>query len=289
MPELKQSTVDAIGSLAKPFESLDEFILRLAEEHRARSNNGNAMPGEVGAHPGGVRSFPPTGLPDVSHTKLVKSAFAGKDYTDVSWNEFVRLCHEVAFAACGKDYDELRSVTTANIVKGQKTDDGYKPIGQSFSLQGVAANDALRIVIALARKLSVPIEVMFDWRAKDGAAYPGETGRIVWKPTIARPTPYWSAREFKQSDLLAWHKVQDEFERHYMRIFAQTWSADRRGDMLLVMTSDNDRGVDTLYMRLPATENPYKGFTPMPNTRLPRDPSLLVGDQIGYDELFKKA
>jgi hypothetical protein len=29
MPEIKQSTVDAIAPLARPFETLDDFILRL--------------------------------------------------------------------------------------------------------------------------------------------------------------------------------------------------------------------------------------------------------------------
>lgn len=46
----------------------------------------------------------------------------------------------------------------------------------------MTANDALRIVLSIAKKLALPVEVVFDWRLKEGALHPGETGMVVWNP-----------------------------------------------------------------------------------------------------------
>ena len=69
-------------------------------------------------------------------------------------------------------------------VKGTKTDEGFCPIGdRGFSVQGVDAQDAWRIVFGLAKKLSVGTKVTFEWREREGAAFPGRTGVLKWNPT----------------------------------------------------------------------------------------------------------
>jgi hypothetical protein len=150
-------------------------------QHQYGPTTNRATPSEGEARPG-VRNYDPMALPDITHTKLVKAMFGGEELPNPKWNELMRRAHEIAFESCGRSYEKLRLLTTANIVKGEKTDDGYKPLGRSFSLQAVAANDALRIVLGIARKLSLPVEVIFDWRVKEGAAHPGETGRVAWEP-----------------------------------------------------------------------------------------------------------
>ena len=187
MPEIKQSTVDALATLARPFEALDEFVLRLATFYQERNGSaepsGYAKPGETGAHPAGVRNLNPNSPPDIRHTKLVKAVFGDQELPNPKWNDLVRHAHEVAFEATDRSFDKLRTVTAANIHKGKKTVDGYSPVGDlGFSLQGVAANDALRITLGIARKLNIRVEVVFDWRDKEGAAYPGQTGRVAWTP-----------------------------------------------------------------------------------------------------------
>jgi hypothetical protein len=99
------------------------------------------------------------------------------------WNDLLRRAHEIAFERVGRDFDKLRSVTTANLYRGNKSTDGYAPLGNlGFSIQGVTANDALRIVLSIAKKLALPVEVAFDWRLKEGALHPGEAGMVVWIP-----------------------------------------------------------------------------------------------------------
>jgi len=40
--------------------------------------------------------------------------------------------------------------------------------------------------VGTGQQLGLPVEVMFLWRHKDKAAFPGETGRLVVAPTAHR-------------------------------------------------------------------------------------------------------
>jgi hypothetical protein len=62
---------------------------------------------------------------------------------------------------------------------------------------------------------------------------------------------------------------------------------NNRQEMMLVISKH--RGGDvTLFMALPDGATRYEGFEPAQLSDIPPNPSLLVGDQIGYDELFVK-
>lgn len=47
-------------------------------------------------------------------------------------------------------------------------------------MQGVDAHDAWRITYGVVRNPSMPVEVVFHWRDKEGAALPGEIGAVEW-------------------------------------------------------------------------------------------------------------
>jgi hypothetical protein len=191
MPEIKESTLRLLQQYAIPLEdTVDTVIERMVAFYAQHNGNGangrrlrtDALP-TTDATPTGVREFDPSSLPDVTHTKLMKGVIGTAQLPNPKWNDLLRRAHEIAFDKVGRDFDRLRSVTTANLHKGSKSADGYAPLGNlGFSIQGVAANDALRIVLGIAKKLALPLEVVFDWRLKEGALHPGETGRIIWKP-----------------------------------------------------------------------------------------------------------
>jgi hypothetical protein len=83
------------------------------------------------------------------------------------------------------NYEKLEEKTIARIHKGAKTDDGFQPLGNlGFSIQGVAANDAWKAVLHLARALGCSVEVEFEWRSKEDAQHPGRRGRLAWNPTV---------------------------------------------------------------------------------------------------------
>jgi hypothetical protein len=186
MAEIKESTLRLLQQHAIPLEdTVDTVIERMVAFYvQHKGPNGQSLTVET---PPGVQEFDPSSPPDVTHTKLMKAAIGTARLPNPKWNDLLRRAHEIAFDRVGRDFDKLRSVTTANLYKGNKSADGYAPLGNlGFSIQGVAANDALRIVLAIAKKLALPMEVVFDWRLKEGALRPGETGRIIWLPSTGR-------------------------------------------------------------------------------------------------------
>src|SRR6476619_7525322 len=75
----------------------------------------------------------------------------------------------------------MRLSTIHPVQKGSKTDEGFQPLGNlGFSIQGVAANDAWKAVLHLARALGCAVE--FEGCAKEDAQHPGCRGRLAWSP-----------------------------------------------------------------------------------------------------------
>lgn len=79
--------------------------------------------------------------------------------------------------------DELRKQTLSHVVKGEKSDCGFRYIPEAnISVQGVDANLAWRNTFHLVEKLKVSIEIYIEWRNKEEAAFPGEKGKLIWMP-----------------------------------------------------------------------------------------------------------
>ena len=120
----------------------------------------------------------PDRLPDVTHTKVLAARLAAADVERPNWN---RLLHRVVVLSMGQvaDLNGLRRLCPANMVCGRKTDEGYTHLPEiDVSVQGLSANEACAALTATARALGIGLEVAFMWRAKDGAAHPGERGRL---------------------------------------------------------------------------------------------------------------
>jgi hypothetical protein len=79
-----------------------------------------------------------------------------------------------------KTVEDLSRLIIVNFVSGRKEDEGYKYLPEaSLSVQGQDANSAWKGAFHIAQQLRCPIEVMFVWRHKEGAAFPGETGCLA--------------------------------------------------------------------------------------------------------------
>jgi hypothetical protein len=75
--------------------------------------------------------------------------------------------------------DELRRLVSVNFVNGKREDEGYHFFADmDLSIQGQDATTVWKAAYRIARQLGIPIEAEFQWRAKDGAAFPGVTGRL---------------------------------------------------------------------------------------------------------------
>ena len=82
-----------------------------------------------------------------------------------------------------KSVDAVRSASLSNVVSGRRADSGFHYSAEgNFSIQNVDANLAWRDSLHLAHHLRLPVEVVFQWRHKQGASNPGLTGTLAWSP-----------------------------------------------------------------------------------------------------------
>ena len=125
-----------------------------------------------------ARKFDPGQPPDLAHTRVISAHLDGR--TASNWNELVHEAHRSAHARL-KSYDLIEQATLAHIAKGRQIGKGFHYLSDiDVSIQNVGANIGWRNGLHLARKLHVPISVEFEWRKKEGAAYPGEKGILAW-------------------------------------------------------------------------------------------------------------
>lgn len=179
--ELSESTFKRLQKLAKPLIDTPSTIIDRLIDHYEDADEDAGSPGVV-KDPVAMIRFDPVEVPSLTHTKLRKASFGGRELSRPNWNELVRSAIDAGLERL-KTFEELSRVTDARIVKGVKTDEGFSPMpNRGISVQGVDAHDAWRIAYGLARKLTLPVDVIFEWRDKEGAAHPGEIGTIGWSP-----------------------------------------------------------------------------------------------------------
>lgn len=178
--ELSEATFKRLQTHAKPLVDTTSSVIDRLLDHYEQDRQRPALKSENG-HAGLLR-FDPADLPSLTHTKLRRAVLDGRELSRPNWNQLARIAIEIGLSRLG-GFEQLSHVTNARIVKGKKTDEGYSPLGATgISVQGVDTMDAWHITLGLARKLSMPVEVVFEWRDKAGAIHPGDTGTTGWQP-----------------------------------------------------------------------------------------------------------
>lgn len=127
----------------------------------------------------GAKKLDPLHPPDLFHTRargtLGPTLFS-------NWNDLVRVAHVAALTKAGS-FENLRSLTAAQIAKGRRSDSGYKYLPEiDISIQGVDANHAWRYALSLAKYLQQPLRAHIEWRHNPKAAHPGSTGFLEFVP-----------------------------------------------------------------------------------------------------------
>jgi hypothetical protein len=135
---------------------------------------------------GNIRDFSnQTPVPNLTHTKVLSAEFNRIKFArpETTWNSL--LNEAIRFAKkTAKSDEELKRLVTVNWVKGKKEDGGYRYLQDvNVSVQGQDANAAWRGALHIAKQSGCPIEVVFTWRMKEGAAHPGVTGKLAWRRT----------------------------------------------------------------------------------------------------------
>ncbi len=155
----------------------------LAEVTRAeQATQVNVVKSHAAADVDSPIEFDPIDPPSLRHTKVLRAEFDGRNAD--GWNDLVRIAHERAMETLGS-FESLRSASRSNIVKGQP--DGRQPAGFhpaqkiGISIQYTDADKAWQNILHLAKNLGCSVRVQFEWRNKEGAAYPGRSGVMSFK------------------------------------------------------------------------------------------------------------
>ncbi|MBP1468624.1 hypothetical protein EYB53_023120 [Candidatus Chloroploca sp. M-50] len=169
-----------LQNLAVPFEDTPITVIeRLVEEYESRQDKKSSLSSANDVEP---QNFNPVEPPDLRHTRVIYASFNGEILRSPNWNGILDAAHITAYKQ-GLSPEALVRLTLSNAEKGEKTDNGFHFLPEiSMSIQGVDANLAWRNTLHLAKHIKVPVEVHFEWRDKEGAAYPGEIGKFAWYP-----------------------------------------------------------------------------------------------------------
>lgn len=176
MPEvtIEQATFERLQRHARPLiDSVDVVVGRALDALEGQKTPLSNEMAQAVDH-----DLDPDRLPDLTHTKLLAARLAGEEVAKPNWNRLLQRVLVMAMRDVG-DVDELRRWCPVNVVAGRKTDEGYHHLPEAdISVQGLSAKEACGALTVTARGLGIGVDIVFLWRAKDGALYPGERGRL---------------------------------------------------------------------------------------------------------------
>ena len=177
MPEIaiERSTFERLQRHAKPFVDTPDTVVNRALDALERRKDSASTKDSTFS---GERRIDPQNLPNLRHTKILHASLDGSGVTKPNWN---MLLERVLIRAMIRlaDHDELRELCPVNMVQGRKEDEGYRYLEEiDVSIQGMSANDACRALVVAAQSLAIQVEIVVMWRAKEGAAFPGEKARL---------------------------------------------------------------------------------------------------------------
>ena len=177
MPDIliEQSTFERLQRHARPLVDTTDMVVNRALD-ALENHQGLASPREDSST--AERKIDPRKLPNLTHTKILDASLGGDRVAKPNWKSLldrvvVRAMKQVA------DFDEVRKLCPVNMVQGCKEDEGYSHLAEiNVSVQGMSANDACRALVIAAQSLGLELEIVFLWRNKEGATYPGERARL---------------------------------------------------------------------------------------------------------------
>jgi hypothetical protein len=164
-----------LQALAVPFEDTPITVIeKLLNEYEARYQSQQVSETE------NYRVLEPDAVSNLHHTRVLRTVIGGQEIHQPNWNKIVDAAHGIAIRQ-GFSVEDLIKLTLSHIVQGEKISSGFHYLPEvNISIQGVDSNLAWRNTLHLMKNLKMPIEIYFEWRDKEGAAYPGEKGKFIW-------------------------------------------------------------------------------------------------------------
>ncbi|MEX2217404.1 MAG: hypothetical protein WD749_01480 [Phycisphaerales bacterium] len=177
---LPESLDAKLRTLARPFETREALIDRIADAELARARGSAAA---SHAEPSPTRVLDAESPPSLTHAKLLSAMVGGHAVQRPDWNRVLYHLHVVARKRLGS-LAAVKRASSANLRDGKHSTDGYHYLPEGgFSVQGVDANKAWAHALRLAQALGLSLEATFRWREVEGAAHPGQKGTLRWAPS----------------------------------------------------------------------------------------------------------
>jgi hypothetical protein len=181
-PLYPREVCERIGKLNSDLEKLEARRVDLEKQMQtptpiaARNTNGAQMAGQRPTQP---QQFDPDAPPSLTHAKMHWAKLNGVQIRKSKWNALLDAVVRLASIEANNDHAHLQRLLAVPFVVGRKETDGYRFLSNvGLSVQGQDTNHAWSYTLHTARQLGLAVEVEFVWRSKDGAAYPGQTGRL---------------------------------------------------------------------------------------------------------------
>ncbi|MBX3359302.1 MAG: hypothetical protein KF745_12850 [Phycisphaeraceae bacterium] len=182
---LSDTTYAKLKAAAEPFVDTEDSVasraLDLLLERKGISLNGKHFGnGHAGASDKVVRLS--VGTRDLTHTRLLSATVGGTEFHRPDWNSLLRDMHIMARKQLGS-FEAVRKSSGANLKQGRFESDGYRYLPEAdLSIQGCDSNHSCERAFNLAKAMNLPLSVSFEWRNKDEASHPGQSGLIEWQP-----------------------------------------------------------------------------------------------------------
>jgi hypothetical protein len=178
--ELSSQTFARLQALAVPLVDNPETVINRLIDFFVAREGGAPAPGSSDGEGNSTRLFNAVSPPNLTHTKVLSVEFAGGllPHSQANWNGLLNAAVREA-KLHAKSANELKQLIIIPFVEGQKTNEGYRLLSDAgISVQGQDANGAWKAAWHIAQRLGLALTVTFVWREKEGAAFPGVTGRL---------------------------------------------------------------------------------------------------------------
>lgn len=187
--EISDALFRRLQKLAVPLVDTPVTVLeRLLSNYEAQTGQAGAIESRPESREGGKpqaqRRFEAATPPGLRHTRVIAADFAGRKAD--SWNSLVHVAHVEAVRRLGS-VEAVRRVSTAKMMLGRLSSEqdkkGFRYVAEiNACIQNADAEHAWSNTFRLAKALKVPVEVDFEWLQRSGAAHPGKTAHLLWKP-----------------------------------------------------------------------------------------------------------
>ena len=179
--EISADTLARLKRHAEPLvDTFDTIINKFGDAFEAsvRNSQNGGLPtlpvSPVRAEPSAT-VYDPISPPDLTYTKVLSAKLNGTTVaTRVNWNGILKQMIQAAKTRA-RNEDDLRRFISVNFMIGRKEDDGYEYLpAADLSVQGQDTNAAWKGILHLSQQLDIPVDVVFVWRHKPKAAFPGK-------------------------------------------------------------------------------------------------------------------